>query len=109
MDAAYPPETSSGRLHGLSGLMSFVPFAILPVASALMLGNSGLGKTGKWLCLGFGLGSGLSSVLMMPLLEAGYAGLAQRLTLAFFSAWMITAVFRIVSLYEEETIREELA
>lgn len=108
MDESFPPVTASGRLHHLSGLLSFGAFAVLPLASTLALGESGLGRTGRRLCLGFGFGSALGSVLVVPLLDAGYAGLAQRLSLAFFSAWMIAASFYVTPSLQEDSNQESL-
>lgn len=90
MDPAVTPTTKAGRLHMLGGLMSFVPYAFIPVTTTFLFWRRWLNGCSRWL-LGISAPIFVLSFSIVPLVSLGYAGLAQRLTIFLFCTWLVLA------------------
>ena len=87
-----PVETLSGRLHIIGSLLMFLPFDAVAVIMTLAMGKATFSKF-LWPLFFIGCVGFVTGMAMMPLVEAGLAGLVQRISVGSSLLWMTIAAF----------------
>jgi Protein of unknown function (DUF998) len=96
MDFPPPPRTLSGRLHALSGVLTFLPWAI-----GTLLFSLGIRRDHRWARrLGILIALSVLSIVTVAVLPFsipfGFAGAVQRLLLTLLFAWLIVVALQLI-------------
>ena len=84
-----PPRTTSGRLHGLGGMLAFSGMAFAPCLFSLNFRRDGHWRTVSNVALALSANIIVAFILFMFAVRGGFGGFAQRLFLALLFGWMI--------------------
>jgi hypothetical protein len=96
MDFPPPPQTSSGRLHALGGVLTFVPWVIgTSLFSLSMRRDQRWIRPSRTLLIIAGLSIGMAVVLPLSI-RFGFAGGVQRLLLTLLFTWLIVVAVHLM-------------
>jgi hypothetical protein len=96
MDFPPPPRTTSGRLHAVGGVLTFVPWVMATVLFSLSATRNQRWRRRSGTLLALAVVS-VSVAVVLPLsIRLGFPGAVQRLLLALLFTWLIVVAVHLI-------------